>query len=253
MIELENVHLTLAGKAILQGISLQVPPGEKLVILGESGSGKSTILKVMLGLWRPGRGRVLLDGADLQSLRGRALVEKRKNLGVVFQGGALFDSLTVGENAGYRLFEEKRLASAEIEKIVREHLTAVGMEEAIDLYPAQLSGGMRKRAALARATVGNPRYILFDEPTSGLDPVASHMVNELIVSCQQGGKGTVVVTHDLQCAFRVGRRLMLIHGGRIVFDGDRRALLASAEPAVRRFLRPAGRFSSASGGACETQ
>ena len=248
MIELENVYLTLAEKEVLKGISLRVPPQERLVILGESGSGKSTILKVMLGLWKPDRGRVLLDGQDLQSLRGRELTERRKCLGVVFQGGALFDSQTVGENAGYRLFEEKRLAPEQIEKIVRERLAAVGMEEAIDLYPSQLSGGMRKRAALARAIVGDPRYILFDEPTSGLDPVASHMVNELIVRCQELGKGTVVVTHDLQCAFRVGGRLMLIHGGRIVFEGDRQQLEASSEPSVRRFLHPAVRFGPVAGG-----
>ena len=250
MIELDNVHLSLVGKEVLKGITLQVPPDDRLVILGESGIGKSTILKVILGLWKPDRGRVLFDGVDIHRLRGAELIRRRKELAMVFQGGALFDALTVGENVGYRLFEERALPEEEIEAIVRERLTAVGLEEAIDLYPAELSGGMRKRVAFARAVAANPRYILFDEPTSGLDPVASHVVNELIVRCQENGKATVVVTHDLSCAFRVGRRLTLIDDGRIVFAGDRQALEASAEPAVRRFLDPA-RYSAGMGGVRE--
>jgi phospholipid/cholesterol/gamma-HCH transport system ATP-binding protein len=208
------------------------------VILGESGVGKSTILKVMLGLWKPERGRVMLAGENIHRLSESDLIERRKALAVVFQGGALFDSLTVGENVGYRLFEAGRLALPAIEEIVREKLAAVGLEEAIDLYPAQLSGGMRKRAAIARALAADPQLILFDEPTAGLDPVASCRVNELIVRCQEEGKGTVVVTHDLACAFRVGERLMLLDDGRIVFQGDRSAMESSTLPAVRRFLHP---------------
>ena len=250
MIELDDVHLCLADKEVLKGISLQIPPDDRLVILGESGIGKSTVLKVILGLWKPDRGRVLLDGDDIHRLRGSELIRRRKDLAMVFQNGALFDALTVGENVGYRLFEERALPDREIEAIVRERLAAVGLEGAIDMYPAELSGGMRKRAAFARAVAANPRYILFDEPTSGLDPVAGHMVNELIVRCQENGKATVVVTHDLNCAFRVGRRLMLIDDGRIVFTGDRQALEASAQPAVRRFLDPA-RYSAGMGGVRE--
>lgn len=249
MIRLEDVYLDLNEKQVLKGISLEIPPDDRLVILGESGIGKSTILKVILGLWKPDRGRVLLYGKDIHRLKERELIELRRSLAVVFQGGALFDSLTVGENVGYRLFEEKRLSPAEIEKIVRTRLAGVGMEGAIDLYPAQLSGGMRKRAAFARALAANPRYILFDEPTAGLDPVASNRVNELIVRCQESGRGTVVVTHDLACAFRVGRRLMLIDDGRIVFEGDRGNLEAATEPAVRRFLYPDA--EAGQGGKCE--
>lgn len=240
MIELSNVHLTLAGKEVLKGISLTVSPRDRVVILGESGIGKSTVLKVILGLWKPDRGRVLWDGHDIHALPERELIERRKQLAVVFQGGALFDSLTVGENVGYRLFEEGRLDEEEIERTVRGLLAAVGMAAAIDLYPAELSGGMLKRAAIARALASRPRYILFDEPTGGLDPVAACMVNELIVCCQEEwGTGTLVVTHDLDCAYRVGDRLMLIDDGRIVFEGDRSAFQASPEPAVRRFLDPA--------------
>jgi phospholipid/cholesterol/gamma-HCH transport system ATP-binding protein len=172
------------------------------------------------------------------------LTQLRKSLAVVFQGGALFDSMTVGENVGYRLFEEGKLSATEIEAHARELLVEVGLEDAIDLFPAELSGGMRKRAALARAIAANPRYILFDEPTAGLDPVASFQVNQLILRCQKNGKATVVVTHDLECAFRVGGRLMLIHDGKIVFEGDREALESSREPSVRRFLNPAEALAS---------
>jgi phospholipid/cholesterol/gamma-HCH transport system ATP-binding protein len=239
MIRLEDVYLAKAHKEILTGLTLEVSADERLVILGESGVGKSTILKVILGLWKPDRGRVLLAGDDIHQLPEEEFIERRKALAVVFQGGALFDSLTVGENVGYRLFEAGRLAPAAIEEIVREKLAEVGLEEAIDLYPSQLSGGMRKRAAIARALAADPQLILFDEPTAGLDPVASCRINELIVRCQEEGKGTVVVTHDLECAFRVGEQLMLLDDGRIVFQGDRSAMESSTLPAVRRFLHPA--------------
>jgi len=252
VIALENVHLTLSGREILRGVSLAVSPGDALVILGESGSGKSTLLRVILGLWKPDAGRVSLDGEDIHSLSEGELTRRRKALAVVFQGGALFDSLTVGENVGYRLFEEGVLSGTEIENRVREGLSAVGMEEAIDLYPAELSGGMRKRAAFARAVIGNPRIILFDEPTAGLDPIASHLVNELILRCQQSGKGTVVVTHDLECARRVGRRLMLIEGGQVVFDGNFQELESADVPAVRCFLDPATCAGTMQGVRCET-
>jgi phospholipid/cholesterol/gamma-HCH transport system ATP-binding protein len=252
VISLENVHLSLSGREILRGVSLSVSPGDALVILGESGTGKSTILRVILGLWKPDRGRMFLDGEDIHTLSEAQLTRRRKALAVVFQGGALFDSLTVGENVGYRLFEEKVLTAGEIEDRVREGLAAVGLEEAIDLYPAELSGGMRKRAAFARAVIGNPGIILFDEPTAGLDPIASYLVNELILRCQQSGKGTVVVTHDLECAYRVGKRLMLIEGGQIVFEGNRQELERSDIPAVRSFLDPAAIAGNMQGVRSET-
>jgi phospholipid/cholesterol/gamma-HCH transport system ATP-binding protein len=253
MIRLEDVHLALGGREILKGITFSVPGDDRLVMLGESGIGKSTILKVILGIWKPDRGRVLLDGQDIHSLSERELTERRKALAVVFQGGALFDSMTVGENVGYRLLEEGKLSFSDIEGIVRELLASVGLEEAIDLFPAELSGGMRKRASFARAIAANPRYILFDEPTAGLDPVASFQVNQLIIRCQQSGKGTIVVTHDLECAFQAGRRLMLLHDGRIVFEGNRSELENSQEPAVRRFLNPAEVLEPGEGGTRETQ
>jgi len=238
VIRLEDVFLELAGRPVLKGISFSLYPGDRLVILGESGIGKSTILRIILGLWEPDSGRVLVDGKDLRRMSETELRAHCGRLAMVFQGGALFDSLTVGENVGYRLLEQGRLGREAVAEVVREKLAAVGMEEAIDLYPAQLSGGMRKRAAIARALATEPECILFDEPTAGLDPVAAYRVDELIVRCQAHGKTTLVVTHDLKCAWRVGRRFMLIDEGRIVFEGSREEFERSAEPALRRFLYP---------------
>ncbi len=249
MIRLENVHLSLGGRLVLDNISFEIGDAERAVILGPSGSGKSTILRVILGLWKPDRGRVLLDGDDLQELEERELIERRKRLAMVFQGGALFDSLTVGENVGYRLFEEGRLPGPEIETIVRRVLAAVGLEEAIDIYPGELSGGMRKRAAIARAIAVEPACILFDEPTAGLDPLASCRVNDLIVECQRHGKATLVVTHDLACAYRVGERFMFIQDGKILYDGGRQGFESCPVPQLCEFLNPGGRQGRGGGGA----
>ncbi len=238
MIELRDVHLRLAGKKVLQGVNLHFEEGDRMVVLGASGVGKSTILRVILGLLRPERGQVLWNGDDIRRLDESELIERRKGLAIVFQGGALFDNLTVGENVGYRLFEEGRLPVDQIEERVREHLRSVELEEAIDLYPAQLSGGMRKRAAIARAMAAAPRCILFDEPTAGLDPLGACRVNRLIVECQKRGKGTLVVTHDLDCAFRVGRRLLFIHDGRVAFEGGRDEMEQSRFAPLREFLSP---------------
>ena len=238
MIQLEDVHLNLAGKDVLKGLELRFRPGDRMVIMGESGIGKSTILRVILGLWKPDRGRVLWGGQDIHQFDEKELIERRKQLAIVFQGGALFDSLTVGENVGYRLFEEGRLSRAEIEGKVRGLLKSVDLEEAIDDYPVQLSGGMRKRAALARALAGDPHCILFDEPTAGLDPVGSCRVNRLIRRCQEKGTGTLVVTHDLDCAFQVGKTFVLIYDGRVVFSGSRAEMESSQQPDLRRFLAP---------------
>lgn len=238
MIRLEDVHVSLDEKPVLRGIDLSVEPGDRIVIMGESGVGKSTILRIIIGLLKPDRGRVLIEGEDIRRMKEDELRQMRRNLAMVFQGGALFDSLTVGENVGYRLFEEGRLAPPEIERMVREKLAAVDLEEAIDLYPAQLSGGMRKRAAIARALAADPRYILFDEPTAGLDPVSASKINSLILGCQRAGKATLVVTHDLDCAFRVGERLKFIADGMFVFSGLREEMESCRQPDLYRFLHP---------------
>jgi len=236
MIRLDDVHLSLAGKPVLRGIDLTFSREESLVIMGESGIGKSTILKVVLGLWKPDRGTVSYDGEDIHRLSESELARRRKKLAIVFQGGALFDSMTLGENVGYRLFEEGRLPQEEIEEIVLRKLEAVDLAEAVDMYPAELSGGMRKRAAIARALAADPDCILFDEPTAGLDPVAACKINNVILNCRKEGKGMLIVTHDLGCAFSVGERLVFIDEGRIVFEGDRRSMESSTNKSVRRFL-----------------
>ncbi|BCR05605.1 ABC transporter ATP-binding protein [Desulfuromonas versatilis] len=249
MIRLEDVYLSLGGRQVLEGISFEIGKAERAVILGPSGAGRSSILRVILGLWKPDRGGVQLDGEDIHALEEKELIEHRKRLAMVFQGGALFDTLTVGENVGYRLFEEGRLPVAQIEAIVRRVLAAMGLEDAIDLFPGQLSGGMRKRVAIARAIAVEPACILFDEPTAGLDPLASSRVNELIVECQRHGKATLVVTHDLVCAYRVGERFMFIDDGKILFDGDRRGFESCPNPQLCEFLNPGGGQAGASGGA----
>lgn len=238
MIRLEDVHLSLSGRSVLRGIDLEVGPGDRIVVMGESGGGKSTILRTIAGLLPPDRGRVLVEGRDIYRTAAEELRALRRKLALVFQGGALFDTLTVGENVGYRLFEEGRLAPAEIEEKVRATLASVDLEEAIDLYPAQLSGGMRKRVAIARALAAEPEYILFDEPTAGLDPVAASAVNGLIRACQRAGTATLVVTHDLDCAFFLGQSLNFLADGKIVFQGGREEMQLCRQPDLVRFLHP---------------
>ena len=165
-------------------------------------------------------------------------MELRKRIAIVFQGGALFDSMTVGENVGYRLFEEGRLSQAEIEQIVREKLSFVGVEPALDLYPAELSGGMKKRVAIARALAADPDYIFFDEPTTGLDPIGVYNICNLMQRLQAEGKTTLMVTHDLATAFNVSQRFTFLHQARMIFEGTEEEMRGSGIPEVQQFLQP---------------
>ncbi len=233
MIELDGVWLTLGGRQVLQGISFEVQPGETKVILGGSGSGKTIILKLILGLFRPDRGSIRVAGQEITGLREQDLTQIRQ-----FQGAALFDSLTVRENVGYRLWEQGGLSDEVIEQRVRESLQFVGLEDAIDKMPADLSGGMRKRVGIARALASGAKVLLYDEPTAGLDPINSFMICHLIMRLKAKGVTQVVVTHDLDIAFRVADRIVMIQDGSIIFEGTAEELGGSQDPAIRGFLDP---------------
>jgi phospholipid/cholesterol/gamma-HCH transport system ATP-binding protein len=239
LINLQDVSLTLDGKPVLRDVSFHVAEGETQVILGGSGSGKTTILRLILGLFKPNRGRVMIAGETINDLSDRELARIRRNMAMVFQSAALFDSLSVRDNVGYRLWEEGRLLNAQIEKIVRQSLQFVGLADVIEKMPGDLSGGMKKRVGIARALASGAPLILYDEPTAGLDPVNAFAIGHLILQLKAKGVTQVVVTHDLDLAFRVADRLMMIAQGRIVFAGSPQELAGQQDRAIRGFLDPA--------------
>ncbi|HLO26348.1 MAG TPA: ATP-binding cassette domain-containing protein [Geobacteraceae bacterium] len=237
-IRVNNLSYSVAGRQILEDVSLFVEKGVNRTILGASGAGKTTILKLMLCLLSPDTGEILIDGVPLAGLSEGELIRLRRKIAIVFQGGALFDSMTVGENVGYRLFQDGELSEAEIERIVLEKLSFVGLAETIDYYPSQLSGGMKKRVAISRALASEPDYIFFDEPTTGLDPVGVYNICNLMRRLQQEGKTTLMVTHDLVTAFAVSECFSFIHDARLIFDGPKEEMMRSGLPAIREFLEP---------------
>jgi phospholipid/cholesterol/gamma-HCH transport system ATP-binding protein len=237
-IRVNNLTYSVDGRKILEDVSIFVEKGVNRTILGASGAGKTTILKLMLWLLKPDSGDVLIDGVSLAGLSEGDLIRLRRQIAIVFQGGALFDSMTVGENVGYRLIQEGELAESEIERIILEKLSFVGLEDTIDYYPSQLSGGMKKRVAISRALASEPAYIFFDEPTTGLDPVGVYNICNLMKRLQQEGKTTLMVTHDLITAFAISERFSFIHQARLIFDGTKEEMLQSGLPAIREFLKP---------------
>jgi phospholipid/cholesterol/gamma-HCH transport system ATP-binding protein len=201
MIEFKSVSKSFDAEPVLKDISFRIKRGETTIILGESGSGKSTILKLVLGLIRPDSGQILIDDHDITKMSERDLVTVRRNIGMVFQEGALFDSLSVRENVGYRLYEESRLDDPAVDEAVAQLLGFVGLEDAIDKMPAELSGGMKRRVGIARALVGTPKVVLYDEPTAGLDPITKRVIVELMIKLRDiEGVTSMFVTHDLQAA-----------------------------------------------------
>lgn len=237
MIQLSDLYKSFNGHPVLQGVDLNIPKGKITVILGPSGEGKTVLLKLMIGLLRPEKGRVLVGGIDLRTLEGRPLNEFRKKFGMLFQSGALFDSMTVRENVAFPLREHTRLTSQEIEKKVREKLSLVGLEEAIDKIPAELSGGMRKRVGLARAIALEPSIILYDEPTTGLDPLMTDTINHLIVDTQKKlGITSVIISHDIESTFEVADFVAMLHEGRIIGHGSPSLFKNLTHPFIRKFL-----------------
>jgi len=241
MILFRHVNFSIEGKQILHDVSFEIPDGESRVIMGHSGSGKSTILRLILGLVRPDSGDIIVEGQLIRGLKQKALDEIRKRIGMVFQDGALFDSLTVGENVGFYLFEHTKMSADEIESKVREMLGFVGLsEEIIDYLPDELSGGMQRRVAIGRALLStDPRIMLYDEPTTGLDPQASTTVIQLINRLAEVKHVTsIVVTHQIADAFEMADKFIIVDNGEIAFDGDLAQLRTSNDARVVEFLGP---------------
>lgn len=237
MIHIRKVHKSFDDNHVLRGIELEVAEGRTTVIIGGSGSGKSVLMKHMLGLLQPDEGQVIVDGEDISHLSERELVRVRAKFGMVFQQAALFDSMSVGDNVAFPLREHGQLKEAEIQEKVAEKLALVSLEGAERRFPAELSGGMRKRVGLARAIVLDPQILLYDEPTTGLDPITANNVDEMIMDAQQKlGVTSVVISHDIASSFRVGDHVAMLYQGAIVEQGTPDALRASDHPHVKEFL-----------------
>jgi phospholipid/cholesterol/gamma-HCH transport system ATP-binding protein len=240
MIELENLYKSFGDLEVLKGVSLQVRRGEILGLIGGSGHGKTVILKQVAGLLRPDRGHVYIDGKDVYGLRGDELEALRSRLGFVFQSGALFSSLTVFDNVAFPLREKTRWGEGKIREKVITALEQVGLRGAENKYPAQISGGMIKRTALARSLVRNPEIMLFDEPTTGLDPVIAHTILDLIKSIHRDLAFTgIIVSHELSRVFQTVQKVAMLHEGVILFVGTPGEIVESTDPVVKQFLREA--------------
>lgn len=240
VIELRNVHKKLGEKEVLRGVNFYVRPGETYVIIGRSGTGKSVTLKNIIGLLRPDQGEIWVFGNKLDAISERQFYELRKNIGVLFQSGALINWLNVGQNVALPLLEHENFTPKQIQEIVREKLALVGLNNVEHFMPANLSGGMRKRVGLARAIVRNPKIILYDEPTSGLDPVMSNQINDLILSLQeQLGVASICVTHDMESAYRITSklgRIGMLYDGSIIAEGTAEEIKNSENPYVQQFI-----------------
>lgn len=262
MIEFRGVYKRFDDEPVLKDVSFKIDAGETKIILGASGSGKSTILKLILGLIRPDEGQILIKGRDITRMSERELVSVRSSIGMVFQEGALFDSLSVRENVGYRLTEEGQMREEEIDAEVRKLLGFVGLEEAIDKMPAELSGGMKRRVGIARALVGTPEVVLYDEPTAGLDPITKRTIVELMIKLRDmEGVTSVFVTHDLhaasiiatECATKdlegrisfqsgssspcvINNNFIVLQDAVLCFEGSYNDLMTSTVPYIRKFI-----------------
>lgn len=237
IIELRRVSKRFGQQQVLDAVDLQLSPGGTTVVIGESGAGKSVLLKHIVGLIRPDSGEVYFKGLRIDSLSDRHVTKMRRHFGFLFQSGALFDSMTAGDNVGFPVAQQTKKKKAEVQRIVSEKLGLIGLDGIQSKMPTQLSGGQRKRVALARAIALNPEVVLYDEPTTGLDPVRADGINELILKLQRELRVTsVVVTHDMATVYKVANRVLMLHRGRFIFDGTSEALRASEDDHVRRFV-----------------
>ena len=238
MIVFDKVRFSYKAREVLKDISFSIHSHERLAILGESGEGKTTILRLILGLVRPDSGHVLIEGEDITNKTEDELSRVRRKFSIVFQEGALFDSLNVKENVAFCLREYTKMSEDEIDKKVRELLRVVGVEEAIGLMPEELSGGMHRRVAIARSLAASePRMLLYDEPTSGLDPINADNICRLILELSRDGMGFIIVTHKVFDAMKVADRFMFLHNSMIVFNGDKETLVHSDVPEIQSFIQ----------------
>jgi len=237
MIYIHNLQKSFDGKTVLRGVNLEIHDGERLVIIGRSGCGKSVLLKHILSLMEPDKGYILVDNIAIRKVNQKDLFFLRKQFGFLFQSAALFDSMTVAENIALPLVEHTSLTPAEIARKVSEKLEMVGLPGTENLRPAELSGGMRKRIGLARAIVMDPKYILYDEPTTGLDPIMAANIDKLIIELSDQLKLTsIVVTHDMQSVNKVATRVVMLHQGEIIFSGSTQDLQTTSNEVVHQFV-----------------
>ena len=237
MIEIIDVYKNFNSKKVLNGVNLKINKGETKVIIGRSGCGKSVLLKHIVGVLRPDRGRITVDGQDISKVSSAALNSLRMRMAMVFQGGALFDSLNVGENVGFTLYEYSKFSPKEIEEQVEESLANVELHGIQKLMPSELSGGMKKRVAIARALCAKPEIILYDEPTTGVDPITADSINELIRSLHDKFKVTsIVVTHDMKSAYRIADNMAMIYQGKIIAEGTPEEIQKTRHPVVYQFI-----------------
>ena len=237
MIQLQNVHKAFGRKKVLQGFTLDVEEGETMVIIGYSGSGKSVAIKHIVGLLTPDRGTVFVDDSEVPRLRRQELYDLRGTIGYVFQFAALFDSLTIGENVAMALRRYDNLSEGQIRERVHEVLELVDLPNVTERYPAELSGGMRKRVGIARAIAARPKYMLYDEPTTGLDPVTSAVIDEMMIRMRDRlGVTSVVITHDMKSAYRVGTRIAMLYEGKVRQVGSVEEIQKSRDAVVRQFV-----------------
>ncbi|MHB1843487.1 MAG: ABC transporter ATP-binding protein [Deltaproteobacteria bacterium] len=237
MIQVSDLRKAFGDNPVLRGVDLEVEEGTTTVILGGSGSGKSVLMKHMIGLLQPDGGSVVVEGEAIEALGERALQRVRAKFGMVFQAAALFDSMTVSENVGFPLREHTKLPEADVRERVRQKLEVVGLRGIEEKFPAELSGGMRKRVGLARALALDPKIVLYDEPTTGLDPITTDYVDDMILEAKrQLGVTSVVISHDIGSAFKIADRIAVLNEGVIVAEGPPAEVRRSQEPFVKRFF-----------------
>lgn len=239
-VQFDHVTTVLGGRAVLDDVSFDIEPGDSVCVLGKSGTGKSVTLKTIMGLMTPDAGRVLVQGQAVTDATRDELSEIRQHLGFLFQNAALFDSITVGENVAFPLRRHTDLSENEIEEIVAAKLGDVGLEDAYDKMPSEISGGMKKRVGLARAMALEPAILLVDEPSAGLDPITADEIDHLLCELRDHGTTLLVVTHNIPSARKIGRRLMVLEAGRIIADGTVEDMDRSDLPLVREFMRSKG-------------
>jgi phospholipid/cholesterol/gamma-HCH transport system ATP-binding protein len=237
LIQIEQLRKSFGLQIILDGVDLTINRGDSIVIIGQSGTGKSVLLKHLLRLMEPDSGKIVFDGADISTLDSQELVVMRRRFGMLFQSAALFDSMSVEENVGLGLKESRQFSPKQIQDAVMEKLEMVGLADAAEKYPAELSGGMRKRVGLARAIANNPEVLLYDEPTTGLDPITADVINDLIVELNSKLHVTSIsVTHDMTSAFKIADRIVMLYQGKVEFDGTPEQTRATNNAVVQQFI-----------------